>query len=191
MKKNLIVTFHPATLEKVSPSYQFTEILKALEQLEETLVIFTYPNSDHNGIELISLIQKYVATHKNAVAFPSLGQMRYLSALAQVDGVIGNSSSGLVEAPSFGIGTVNIGSRQEGRVLPESVINCAPTFEGVFEAISKMYSVEFQKILGESINPNDHGASSKKIVTILEALDPNSLLVKQFFDLNLDAEKVS
>jgi GDP/UDP-N,N'-diacetylbacillosamine 2-epimerase (hydrolysing) len=189
MKKNLIVTFHPATLEKTRPSLQFAEILEAISQLEDTLTIFTYPNADHDGLELISLIKQHVATHENAVSFPSLGQLRYLSVLAQVDGVIGNSSSGLVEAPSFGIGTVNIGSRQKGRVLPESVINCAPICQEVYDSIRKMYSVEFQKILSESKNPHDRGASSKKIVAILEGIDTSTLSVKEFFDLNLIDER--
>jgi len=113
--KNLLITFHPVTLETSTAEDQMAELLAALAELKDTQLIFTMPNADTDGRALIKMVQQFVAEHPNARAYTSLGQLRYLSCAAQVDGVVGNSSSGLAEVPSFKKGTINIGDRQRGR----------------------------------------------------------------------------
>ena len=119
------------------------------------------------------------------VAFTSLGQLKYLSCLKYIDGVVGNSSSGLLEVPSFKIGTVNIGDRQEGRICAESVINCKPTKKSIEDAIKYLFSNEFKKILLNVRNPYGEGGASKNIVTTLENISLKNIINKKFFDLNL------
>ena len=123
-KKNLLVTFHPLSLEKNS-SIQMIELIKALSKLNHTLIIFTMPNADSGGSKVYDLITKFVSKNENAISFTSLGVLRYLSLIKYVDGVIGNSSSGLLEVPSLKKGTINIGDRQKNREKASSVINCA------------------------------------------------------------------
>jgi GDP/UDP-N,N'-diacetylbacillosamine 2-epimerase (hydrolysing) len=123
-KKNLLITFHPVTLENSSAVTQMEALLAALVQLEDTQLIFTMPNADTDGRTLIKMVEQFASQHANAHAFTSLGQLRYLSCIAQVDGVVGNSSSGLAEVPSFKKGTINIGDRQRGRLQATSIINC-------------------------------------------------------------------
>jgi len=124
--KNLIVTFHPATLEKDSAKTQFQELLNYFSSINKTKIIFTKSNSDIDGRTINNMIDKYVTSHQNCIWFKSMGQINYLSALQFVDAVVGNSSSGLIEAPSFKIGTINIGDRQKGRIKAKSVIDCLP-----------------------------------------------------------------
>ena len=124
---NFLVTYHPVTLEKNSSELQFKELLSALSNFKNAKIIFTMPNSDTYGRVIIELIKKYVSKNlKSSVAFNSLGQLKYLSALKHVSMVIGNSSSGLTEVPSFKIPTINIGDRQNGRIKSKSVIDCLP-----------------------------------------------------------------
>ena len=182
--KNLLITFHPVTLENKSSAQQMTELLAALEMLgEETHLIFTMPNADNGGRELIGMIENFVATHKNARAYPSLGQLRFLSTVNLVDGVVGNSSSGLLEAPSFATGTVNIGDRQRGRLKAQSVIDCAPERNAIFDAIGKLYNAEFRQILQSVDNPYGNGGASQKIVQILRKHDLTEVLKKSFYDI--------
>ena len=122
---NVLITFHPVTLENASAKVQFKALLKSLDKLNETTLIFTKPNSDKDGGIIIELIDDYVSqNHEKAVCFTSLGQLRYLSALQYVNVVVGNSSSGIYEVPIFKKPTINIGDRQKGRIMPKSVINC-------------------------------------------------------------------
>ncbi len=182
--RNLLVTFHPVTLEFATAADQMGELLAALEVLEDTQLIFTLPNADGGGHEIVELIDAYVATHSNAKAFTSLGQLRYLSCLQQVDGVVGNSSSGLLEVPSFKKGTINIGDRQLGRLKAHSVIDCAPNREDISHAIGKLYTPDFQLQLKTVINPYGEGGASEKIVEKLRLVSFNNLLKKHFYDLN-------
>ncbi len=180
-KKNLLVTFHPATLEKTSPESQFQELLDALALLGlDVGVIFTYPNADPAGRLLIPMIDRFVAEHPRAKAYASLGQLRYLSVMAQVDAVVGNSSSGLYETPSFKIPTVNIGDRQKGRLQVDSVISCAPDVKSIGEAINAAFAMDCSAV----VNPFGDGDTSQKIKAILKStkLD-ETLLKKHFFDL--------
>ena len=123
-EKNILITYHPVTLEKEAPVETFQNILTALDELPNSSLIFTHANSDKNGRIINKMITEYVNNHKDkAVHFSSLGQLRYLSALQYVDFVIGNSSSGMTEVPAFHIPTINIGDRQKGRINCESIIN--------------------------------------------------------------------
>ncbi len=183
-KKNLVVTFHPVTLELSTAKEQFQQLLLALDELSDTHIIFTKANADTDGRIINSLIDDYVSANSNkSIAFASLGQLRYLSALQHADAAIGNSSSGLIEAPSFKIGTINIGDRQKGRVKADSVIDCKPNKEAIKDALQQLYSSKFQKQLGEVRNPYDKGGTSKKIAQVLQSHPLVHLLKKKFNDL--------
>ena len=182
--KNILVTFHPVTLENSTAKEQFQQLLDAIDELEDTNIIFTKANSDTDGRVINQMIDEYVTknSHKSIV-FTSLGQLRYLSALQYVDAVVGNSSSGLAEAPSFKIGTINIGDRQKGRIKASSVIDCEPNKDSILKSFEKLYSKEFQETLKTTINPYGNGCASKKIVEILKNVDLENILKKSFYDL--------
>lgn len=183
-KKNLLVTFHPVTLEQRTAKEQFQQLLAALDELSDTQIIFTKANADTDGRVINTMIDSYVAANKDkAIAFTSLGHLRYLSALQYVDAVVGNSSSGLTEAPSFKIGTINIGDRQRGRIKAASVIDCAPDRRAIIDAIEQLYSPGFQKSLCDVTNPYGEGGSSQKIAGILRSHPLAQLLKKTFNDL--------
>jgi GDP/UDP-N,N'-diacetylbacillosamine 2-epimerase (hydrolysing) len=183
-KKSLLITFHPATLERASPAAQTGELLAALHGLEETQLIFTLPNADPGGREIAQQLNAFAASHPNAVVRASLGQNLYLSCMKHVDGVIGNSSSGLAEAPSFGIGTVNIGERQRGRLKADSVIDCAPQRAAISAAIAQLYSVEFQQRLSHGVrNPYGDGGASDRILKVLHDQPLADIRAKTFYDL--------
>jgi GDP/UDP-N,N'-diacetylbacillosamine 2-epimerase (hydrolysing) len=180
--KSLLVTFHPVTLETATAEDQMAELLAALAQLKGTQLIFTLPNADTDGRALIAMVQQFVATHPNARAFTSLGQLRYLSTVALVDGVVGNSSSGLAEVPSFRKGTINIGDRQRGRLMADSVINCDPERASIGAALHTLYSDQFQASLATVRNPYGDGGASDKIVALVKAAELDGILKKHFFD---------
>jgi GDP/UDP-N,N'-diacetylbacillosamine 2-epimerase (hydrolysing) len=180
--RNLLVTFHPATLDQEDAVRQMHELLDALKEESETRLIFTYPNADTDGRGLIPLIRQFVGNHPNACAFASLGQLRYLSCMQFVDGVVGNSSSGLLEAPTFNIGTVNIGSRQRGRLKALSVIDCEPNSISISAALKRLFSEEFRSILRNVVSPYGNGGAAEKIVKILEKVPLDGLLQKSFHD---------
>lgn len=181
-KRNLLVTFHPVTLEDDGGVRQMTEMLAALEKLQDTHLIITMPNADTGGRELIRMIERFVSSRPYAKAFTSLGQQRYLSCIAQVDAVVGNSSSGLSEAPSFKKGSINIGDRQRGRIKASSVIDCAPTRMDILAAIEKLYSPTFQTSLNATRNPYGEGGASELIVATLKRFDTNGTPKKVFHD---------
>ena len=185
--KNILVTFHPVTLENSTAKEQFQQLLDAIDELEDTNIIFTKANSDTDGRVINQMIDEYVTknSHKSIV-FTSLGQLRYLSALQYVDAVVGNSSSGLAETPSFKIGTINIGDRQKGRIKASSVIDCEPNKDSVLKSFEKLYSKEFQETLKTTINPYGNGCVSKKIVEILKSVDLGNILKKSFYDLKVE-----
>ncbi len=186
--KNLIITFHPVTLEDSTAKQQFSQLLQALDRLNDAHLIFTKPNADCDGRIIIEMIDDYVALNKDkAISFTSMGQLRYLSALQHVDAVIGNSSSGLIEAPSFRIGTVNIGDRQRGRIKAKSVIDCQPECGSILAAIDQLYSDEFQDRLRQVINPYGQGGMAKKVVGILRRYPLDGILKKCFYDLEVKA----
>ena len=184
-ERNLLITFHPVTLEQNSSVKQMKELLAALKLQERTKLIFTMPNADTEGRVLFGMIEEFVRQNtERAKAFTSLGQLRYLSCLQHVDAVIGNSSSGLSEAPSFRIGTVNIGDRQQGRLKAESVIDCNPEQKSILGALQHLYSPAFQQKLKIILNPYGEGGASKAIVKQLELSRFDGLLKKRFHDLS-------
>ena len=184
-KYTFLVTFHPVTLEKSTSGEQVQQLLDALDKIENCKIIFTKANSDTDGRIVNQMIDDYVAKNTSkAVCFTSLGQLRYLSALQYVNAVIGNSSSGLLEAPSFKIGTVNIGDRQRGRIMANSVIQCNCSSQDIEIAINKAISTEFKEILKTIENPyKGVETPSKEIVEVLKSIDLNDILKKQFYDL--------
>ena len=185
-KKNILITFHPATLENSSAREQFNELLNALDELEETNFIFTKANSDTDGDVINKMIDEYVRQNpQKAAAFVSLGQLRYLSAIKFVDIVLGNSSSGLLEVPSFKKATINIGDRQKGRARASSVIDVMPVKEEILAAIKRAYSKEFEQTLKDTINPYDGGNPSKKMVKILKEIKLDGILKKKFYDIGI------
>lgn len=183
-KKNLLVTFHPVTLEQSTAKDQFQQLILALDELDDTRLIFTKANADTDGRAINLMIDEYVSANpKKAIAFASLGQLRYLSTLRYVDAVVGNSSSGLIEAPSFRIGTINIGDRQKGRIKASSVIDCLPYRDDISSAIRQLYTSDIQEKLRKVVNPYGEGGSSKKIATVLRSTPLANLLKKRFNDL--------
>ena len=181
--RNLLITFHPVTLETSTAADQMAELLAALAELKNTLLIFTLPNADTDGRILIQMVDQFVAMHPNSRAYTSLGQLRYLSCIAHVDGVVGNSSSGLGEAPALKKGTVNIGDRQLGRLQANSVINCEPTQQSVEAALVKLYSADFQASLSGVINPYGEGGASEKVVKVIKRFEIDGIVKKSFYDL--------
>jgi len=183
--RNLLITFHPVTLEQSTSAKQMDELLAALAELEDTGLIFTMPNADTEGRVLFRQIEDFCGLHPNARAYTSLGQLRYLSCIQQVDGVVGNSSSGLAEVPSFKKGTINIGDRQRGRLRANSVIDCDPGRKSIAAALSHLFSDEFKRQLPATKNPYGDGGASQSIVKILEKHPLDNFLKKRFYDLPL------
>lgn len=181
-QKNLLITFHPVTLETATALDQMEELLATLAELKNTQLIFTLPNADTDGRALMKMVEQFVAQHPNARAYTSLGQLRYLSCIAQVDGVVGNSSSGLAEVPSLKKGTINIGDRQRGRLQAASVINCEPTRESIEAALKRLYSADFQVSLSQVLNPYGEGGASEKIVASIKSAPLEDVLKKRFYD---------
>jgi len=183
-QKNILVTFHSVTLESDTTREQFQALLDAVDGLEDTHTIFTKANSDTDGRIINQMIDKYVAKNsRKSVAFTSLGQLRYLSALQFVDAAVGNSSSGLAEAPTFKIGTINIGDRQKGRMQADSIINCMPSKKSILEAFKDLYLKEFQDSLLNVINPYGDGCASGRIAKKIKKLNLKNILKKSFYDV--------
>lgn len=180
-----VVTFHPVTLEETSAQMQCSQLLAALDARSDMNYILTKANADSDGRIINKMLDEYAATHSNALVFDSLGVKRYISAVKYARMVIGNSSSGLVEVPSFGIPTINIGDRQKGRLKADSVIDCRPVKEEICEAMSKADNESYRKISKVAINPYGDGNTSKKIVSaIKEFLSSDTVnLKKKFYDL--------
>ncbi|MGE3991993.1 UDP-N-acetylglucosamine 2-epimerase [Pseudorhodoplanes sp.] len=180
-KRNLLVTFHPATLEADPPEVQFAQVLTAIDEIcaeQETTVVFTRPNADAGNERISRLLDS--RSEENFYSFVSLGTKRYLSLMANSDVVIGNSSSGLYEAPSLKVPTVNIGERQKGRLLASSVISCAPNARDVAAAIRRAFLLD----CSGTINPYGDGESARRIIAELAAVpEPRALLKKKFFDV--------
>lgn len=184
-KKTAIVTFHPVTLEKCTSRDQFQELLNTLDKFSDLKVILTKANSDTDGRIINSMIDKYVDDNRDrAISFTSMGQLRYLSAMQYIDLVIGNSSSGIIEVPSFNIPTINIGDRQKGRIQAETIINCEPIEDEIHKAMVKGLSTNFKEHIKKMNNPYGDGNVTKKIVHIIKNnLSKGIKLKKSFYDL--------
>lgn len=182
--KTALITFHPVTLENNTSEEQFQELLNALDKFNDLKIIFTKSNSDTNGRIINNMIDNYVEKNKEkSIAFTSMGQLKYLSAMKYVDLVIGNSSSGIVEAPSFNVPTVNIGDRQRGRVQAGTIINCPPIENEIYKAIELGLSSNFREKIKNITNPYGEGKVSEKILCIIKkfvSIDIN--LKKTFYD---------
>jgi len=182
-KHNLLITFHPVTLERDTSGKQFDELLKALKELKDTHMIFTRANADVYGRIINRKIDTFVKKSKGkAYAFPSLGSLRYLSLIKDVDAVVGNSSSGMIETPCFKKGTINIGDRQKGRPRVASILDCAPKKSDILKSLRILYSQPFQKKLKTFKHPYGAGRSAYKIKEKLKTVQLNNTLKKGFFD---------
>lgn len=183
-ERNILITYHPVTLESKTARVQFGIILKVLNKLEKTNFIFTYSNSDKEGRIINQMIEEFVSKNKEkAISFESLGQLRYLSALKYIDVVIGNSSSGILEVPFFNIPTINIGDRQKGRIAPVSVIQSEVDEEEINESIRLAYSNDFRKEIENQDQVYGDGKTSGKILEIICSTEIRNLK-KSFYDIN-------
>jgi GDP/UDP-N,N'-diacetylbacillosamine 2-epimerase (hydrolysing) len=179
-----LITFHPVTLESDDTGRQFRALLDVLDRFQTHKCIFTYANSDTNGQTINTMINGYVERNNvRCMATPSLGFLRYLSAMKLCDAVIGNSSSGIMEAPSFKVPTVNIGDRQKGRIRAISVIDCSPDLNSIYNAIAKSLSSEFKKKFGKMKNPFSRSNTARAILEKLKVTDLDNILKKRFYDL--------
>lgn len=178
----ILATFHPVTLEKNTADEQMAALFQALRQIDKQ-VIFTMPNADTDGRIIRRLIQEFVNQTPRAFAFESLGQLRYLSLMSLATVVLGNSSSGLIETPSFGIPTVNIGDRQMGRIRGASVIDCKPDALDIIQSLQKAMDPAFREQAARAPNPYGNGSSASRILKILETIDFSGLGKKVFYDV--------
>lgn len=184
-KKSLLVTYHPVTLENHTAADQCRNLLEALDEFPEYKVIFTLPNSDTDGRVIIQLINEYVSLHsERCMAIPSLGLQRYLSALKCVSAVVGNSSSGIIEVPSFGIPTLDIGNRQKGRIAAESVVHCGNDSRSIIAGMQQVLSDVFRKQVKHVLNPYEKRDTTKNIYKIISTYPLENLRQKKFYDVN-------
>lgn len=181
-EKYFLVTYHPVTLAEEDPVETFDALLTALDTFKNHKVVLTYPNADNGGRAIIPLLEQYSKTQPDRVlSIPSLGFKRYLSVMAGASAVIGNSSSGIIEAPSFGVPTVNIGTRQAGRLAATSVLHCEINAPNIRHAVDKAISLKFQTEASSTVNPYGTGNASQKVVDILENVHLSN--VKKFHDI--------
>lgn len=180
---NYLVSFHPVTLEANTAAKQFQELLEAIDQQKDSFFIFTKANADTGGKIINEMIDEYVARHTDtSVAYVSMGQLKYLSAMQYVDAVVGNSSSGIIEAPSLKKATINIGDRQKGRTQAASVLNGLPLKEDILKQFDALKQDKFKAILSNLDNPYGQGGTSEKIMNALKQIDYSTLITKSFFD---------
>jgi UDP-hydrolysing UDP-N-acetyl-D-glucosamine 2-epimerase len=185
-RRNLLVTFHPVTLEPGESNRQFAALLDALDrQPQDTTLWFTRPNADTGGRALSAMLDSWAADRPGrAQVHASLGQLRYLSLMAQVNAVVGNSSSGLYEAPSFRVPTVNIGDRQRGRLSTASVLHCEAECAAISQTIDQALSMDCSAVF----NPYGDGQAAGRIVTALRSMPPRAALLKKHFHLTEEAD---
>lgn len=181
-------TFHPVTLENSTAEMQVEELLAALDKHSEITYLFTKANADTNGRVINKLLAEYSQKHKNLHLVDSLGMKRYLNAIRHACFVIGNSSSGLIEAPTFHVPTINIGDRQLGRIAGETVINCQPERESIGNAVKKALSEEFLAKIANVPNPYGDGCTSEKIMTVINDFFNHKRIdiKKKFYDLSFE-----
>lgn len=185
-EKLFLVTYHPTTLSNISTEEQFRNLLTVLDEYPDYKIIFTMPNSDTDGHTIMNLINDYVADNKNrAIAFQSLGKVRYFSVLPHVRAVIGNSSSGIIEVPSFGIPTLNIGERQKGRLAAPSVVQCGTNIDDINSGLKKVLSDEVIGIAYKKVNPYMKEQTSLNILETLRTYPLDKIINKAFYDLKV------
>lgn len=183
-KKTILVTYHPVTLGNHTVEQDITEFMNALNQRPNIRIIFTMPNSDTGSLAIVDAINGFVAKNQErSVAYKSLGVLRYLSVMKEVGAVVGNSSSGLVEVPSFCIPTLNIGDRQNGRIAAESVYNCAPDKESVLKGLDMVMSPSFRKKAVDIQNPYEKVGTAQAIFDVVSTYPLEQLKQKHFYDI--------
>jgi GDP/UDP-N,N'-diacetylbacillosamine 2-epimerase (hydrolysing) len=182
LKKNLLITYHPETIRKDLNKNNISTLLRSLSKLKQTKLLFTIPNIDTGNLNIIRAIKQFSLKHKNTMIFDSLGHEMYLSVICNVDGVIGNSSSGLSEVPYLKKGTINIGNRQDGRIKAKSIIDCNFTSSQINNSLKKLYSKKFIEKLKYTKSPYEKKDTSKKIVKIIKSFDFKNIKLKKFFD---------
>jgi UDP-hydrolysing UDP-N-acetyl-D-glucosamine 2-epimerase len=185
-KPFFMVTYHPVTLEVDGASDSLVNLLKVLDDYPNHQLIITYPNADTHGRKLIEILDEYQNLHPERVLLTrSLGQLRYLSAMKYCEAVIGNSSSGLIETPTFNVPTVNIGNRQKGRIAGETVLHCSESLESIRDKICRAVSDDFTKSCSTAVNPYGIGNSSERIVDQVINYPLEGIVNKKFYDLSL------
>lgn len=184
-RNTILITYHPVTMECNTSEQQFRELLSAINLFPELKVIFTMPNSDTDGRIIMKMIKEYVAKNpERTVWFDSLGFYRYLSVLQYIGGVVGNSSSGIIEVPSFHIPTINIGDRQKGRVAAASVLNCKPTRQDIQQRLAEILAPGYLNSLVSVTNPYDMPDTATNILDTLKYQPIAS--IKSFYNLSID-----
>jgi GDP/UDP-N,N'-diacetylbacillosamine 2-epimerase (hydrolysing) len=183
-EKFLLVTYHPVTLDSRPSEQLFKELLDALDCLEGFQIIFTLPNADAGNTSIIEMIYKFVKDHnERAKAFTTLGQVRYLSTLKYSYAVVGNSSSGIVEAPALGVPTINIGDRQLGRIMANSIVQALTSKESILDAIKKISNDEFRQSCKQINHPYGDGNTAEKIVGAICGHGKIDSVKKSFIDI--------
>lgn len=186
ISNTLLATFHPVTMENASQQEQFCELLEALIEQKQYNVLFTRSNADTNSSELNKILDKYIIKYPEKIkAVESLGVLRYLSSMKYCAGVIGNSSSGILETPSFKVATINIGNRQKGRIQASSILNCKAEKNDILKAIEKISSNEFKQTLKETKNLYESENTSKKIAQEIEIFVNKFNKIKEFYDIKV------
>ena len=183
-RSTLLVTYHPVTLSADNVEKDIDAFLSVLDEHKDLRIIFTMPNSDTGGHIIMEKINQFVQEHSDrACAFKSLGYKRYLSTMKYAGAVVGNSSSGVVEAPSFHIPTLDIGDRQKGRIAADSVYHCAPDAESIKAGLSYIFSDEFQEIVKNSQNPYEKSDIVKSIFDVISTYSLEGIIKKPFYNL--------
>ena len=182
-KKNYLVCFHPETSKKNSPKRQINEILSALKKIKETCIFFTMPGADLGNSLIEKEIKKFTSLNKNCFFYKSLGQVNYFSFLNQMNAIIGNSSSGILEMPYFRKATINLGDRQLGRLHSKSIINIPIRRKDILNSLKKIYSPSFKNMIKKEKSPYGNGGASVRIVEILKKIKTDNLFQKKFYNI--------
>ena len=183
--RTILVTYHPVTLGVRTAKEDIDDFVAALQEKKDLRVIFTMPNSDTGSNSIVDAIKNYVINYpERAKAYKSLGALRYLSVMKQVAAVVGNSSSGLLEVPSFGVPTLNIGHRQKGRLAADSVLNCESYKESILKGLDIVMSPLFKKKAEMSQNPYDKEGTAQEIFDVISSYPLEELNQKHFYDIH-------
>lgn len=180
----ILVTYHPVTLGNRTAKDDIDDFISALEERKDLRVIFTMPNSDTGSQFIVDAVNGFVDRNLDrAKAYKSLGVVRYLSVMKQVVAVVGNSSSGIVEVPSFGIPTLNIGDRQKGRIQAESIYNCLPDKDSILKGLDKVLAKEFRELASKVHNPYEKANTAEEIFKVISTYPLEQLEQKHFYDI--------
>ncbi|MDD6573032.1 MAG: UDP-N-acetylglucosamine 2-epimerase [Thermoflexaceae bacterium] len=186
LSRYAVLTFHPVTMENYTAQEQIKTLMEVVSQYSDITFICTKANSDQGGKIINECITEYANTYSNIRLYDSLGMRRYLSAVKYAEFVIGNSSSGIIEVPSFGVATVNIGDRQRGRIQAESIVNCEPRYESIKNAMTQVLRSDFRERISTVVNPYEQAGTSDRIVKITENFlrNNNRDFKKKFYDID-------